>query len=75
MVWEVPLSYATQLEKPKTGSCTFQFDQLSFHEEDFGLLVRMKTVSLEFCHCGQDCSTISGFISVANIAFHKMLLL
>ena len=65
------------LKSPKLAAvCTFQFDQLSFHEEDFDLLVRTKTVSVEFCHCGQDCSTIIPALLVwLIIAFHKMLLL
>jgi len=62
----VPVSFTTQLEKPNTS--VICFDQPSFKEDDFDLLIRQK-VLLELGPCSQG-NTISGFICVANLAFH-----
>jgi len=55
----------------KTEQQRHLLDQPSFKEDDFDLLIRQK-VLLELCPCSQG-NTISGFICVANVAFHKMV--
>ncbi len=52
-------------------SCSFTFPHPLFEEDDFQLRVDTHNVMLEFCVHGGNTDTVTGYVRVRNLAFHK----